>query len=76
VYGSEAEFVHGFYYQNTTNNPTLNGEQVPLDVWIPFESGNLFEVADPRPFFITSVQLYASGWDYDAYVTGVRLIVE
>jgi hypothetical protein len=76
VYGSEGEYVHGFYYQNTTNNPTLNGESVPVDVWIPFESGSLFEVADPRPFFITSIQIYASGWDYDAYVTGIRLIVE
>lgn len=76
VYGSEAEWVHGFYYQNLTNNPTINGEQVPLDVWIPFESGNLLETLNPRPFFITSLQIYASGWDYDADVTGIRLIVE
>lgn len=76
VYGSEAEWVHGFYYQNLTNNPTNNGEVVPHDVWIPFESKNLFETLEPRPFFITTFQIYASGWDYDAYVTGVRLIVE
>lgn len=75
-YGSEGEWVHGFYFQNTTNNPTLNGEQVPQDVWVPFESGNLFEIADPRPFVITSLQIYASGWDYDAYVSSIRLIVE
>jgi hypothetical protein len=75
-YGSEAEWVHGFYYQNVTNNPTVNGELVPQDVWVPFETGNLFEIADPRPFFITSLTIYASGWDYDAYVSGVRLIVE
>ncbi|MCX7840618.1 MAG: FecR family protein [Anaerolineae bacterium] len=76
VYGSEAEWVHGFYYQNITNNPTLNGEQVPQNVWIPYESGNLLEILDPRPFFITSLIVYASGWDYEAYVTGIRLIVE
>ncbi|MBI5304280.1 MAG: FecR domain-containing protein [Chloroflexi bacterium] len=76
VYGSEAEWVHGFYYQNTANNPTLNGEQVPADVWVPFESKNLFESLEPRPFFITTMQIYASGWDYDSYVSGVRLIVE
>ncbi len=75
VYGSEAEWVHGFYYQNLTNNPTGNGEQVPQGVWVPYESTNLFEI-DPRPFFITSIQIYASGWDYDAFVTGIRLIVE
>lgn len=75
-YGSEAEWVHGFYYQNTTNNPTNNGEKIPVDVWFPFESGNLFETLEPRPFFITTLQIYASGWDYDAYVSGIRLIVE
>ena len=76
VYGSEAEWVHGFYVQNVTNNPTHNGELVALGVWIPYESGNLLETLDPRPFFITSLQIYASGWDYDSYVTGIRLIVE
>ena len=75
-YGSEGEWVHGFYYQNLTNNPTNNGEQVPQDVWFPFESSNLFDVAVPRPFYITSLQIYASGWDYDAYVSNVRLVVE
>jgi hypothetical protein len=76
VYGSEAEWVHGFYYQNVANNPTLNGEQVMQNVWVPYESGNLMEMLDPRPFFITALMVYASGWDYEAYVTGIRLIVE
>lgn len=76
VYGSEAEWVHGFYYQNTANNPTNNGELVLSNVWLPYESGNLLETLDPRPFFITSIQVYASGWDYDSFVTGIRLIVE
>jgi hypothetical protein len=75
VYGSEAEWVHGFYFQNINNNPTNNGELAPQGVWVPYESTNLFEI-DPRPFFITSLQVYASGWDYDSYVTGVRLVVE
>jgi hypothetical protein len=75
-YGSEGEWVHGFYYQNLTNNPTVNGESVPQAVWVPFESSNLLELAEPRPFFITSLQIYASGWDYESYVTAVRLIVE
>ena len=75
-YGSEGEWVHGFYYQNLTHNPTANGEQIPQDVWFPFESSNLFDVSVPRPFYITSLQIYASGWDYDAYVSNVRLVVE
>ncbi|MBI4790418.1 MAG: FecR domain-containing protein [Chloroflexi bacterium] len=75
-YGSEGEWVHGFYYQNVFNNPTNNGELVPQDVWVPFESGNLFEIAEPRPFYITSLQIYASGWDYESWVSNVKLIVE
>lgn len=75
-YGSEGEWVRGFYIQNAFNNPTNNGEQISQDVWFPFESGNLFELADPRPFYITTVQIYASGWDYESYFTNVRLIAE
>ncbi len=74
--GSEVEWVHGFYYQNTTNNPTNNGEQIPVDTWYPFESGNLFETQKFTPFYITTLELYASGWDYESYVTNVRLVVE
>ncbi len=76
VYGSEAEWVHGFYIQNLTSNPTNNGELVFQDVWIPYESGNLFEMLDPKPFYITQLLFYASGWDYDSYISSVRLIVE
>lgn len=75
-YGSEAHWYHGFYYQNRDNNPTMNGEQVPLNVWVPYESENLLETLQPRPFRITSLQIYASGWDYDSLVSRVRLIVE
>ncbi len=76
AYGSEGEWVRGFYYQNTLANPTNNGEQIPVDVWVPFESGNLLELADPKPFIVTSLQIYASGWDYESYVSNVQLIVE
>lgn len=74
--GNDAEWVHGFYYQNDAKNPTNNGEMIPQDVWYPFETENLKDVLDPPPFYITSLQIYASGWDYDSYVTSVRLIVE
>jgi hypothetical protein len=74
--GSDAEWVHGFYIQNTTNNPTNNGELITSDVWFPFESGNLFDTLDPKPFYLISLQFYASGWDYESYVSGIRFIVE
>jgi len=75
-YGSEAHWYHGFYYQNRDNNPTMNGELVPRNVWVPYRSENLLETLQPRPFHITSLQIYASGWDYDSRVSRVRLIVE
>jgi hypothetical protein len=75
-YGSEAHWYHGFYYQNREDNPTMNGELVPLNVWVPYESENLLETLQPRPVRITSLQIYASGWDYDSRISRVRLIVE
>jgi hypothetical protein len=75
-YGSEAHWYHGFYYQNREDNPTMNGELVPLNVWVPYRSENLLEALQPRPFHITSLQVYASGWDYDSWVSRVRLVVE
>lgn len=75
-YGSDAEKVWGFYYQNTMNNQTNNGILVPLDVWYPFETQNLYDILDPKPYIITSLQIYASGWDYDAYVSNVHLNAE
>ncbi len=75
-YGSEGEWVHGFYYQNTLSNPTNNGEQIPVDTWFPYESGNLFELTSPTLFYVTSIQIYASGWDYESYISNVKLIVE
>jgi len=75
-YGSEAEWIHGFYYQNEANNPTQNGERVPRYVWNPYETDNLLETLDPPPFYIISLRIYASGWDYDSMVSEVGLIAE
>jgi hypothetical protein len=76
--GDEFEYLRGFYYQNDANppNPTKNGDQVPRDVWVPFETGNLLASLKPRPFRVLSVRVYASGWDYTSYVSGLQLIVE
>jgi hypothetical protein len=75
-YGSEAHWYHGFYYQNREGNPTMNGELVPLNVWVPYESENLLETLHPRPVHIASLQIYASGWDYSSQASRARLIVE
>lgn len=76
VDGNEHESVHGFYYQNDDQNPTNNGERIPQDTWVPYETGNLMEGLEQRPFRIVSLALYASGWDYEGDISSVKLTVE
>ncbi|MBI2845983.1 MAG: FecR domain-containing protein [Chloroflexi bacterium] len=75
-YGSPAHWYHGFYTQNDRGNPTLNGQLIPQGVWFPYEEPNLLRLMDPPPAFIHSIQIYASGWNYDALVSEVGLLVE
>jgi hypothetical protein len=75
VYGSRAEWLHGFYYQNRESNPTRNGELVPRNVWYPYVSPNLKEL-NPPPAKIILVDIFGSGWDFESLVSRVRLVVE
>jgi len=75
-YGSAAHWYHGFYCHNAQNNPTLNGEEIRCGVWYPYEERNLLEILEPLPFYIRSVQIYASGWNYDSLVAEIGLLVE
>jgi hypothetical protein len=76
AYDSEAEWVHGFYYQNADSNPTTYGELIQQDRWYIYESENLLEVMPIIPSRIVSIEVYASGWDYDSMVSEISLIVE
>jgi hypothetical protein len=76
VYGSEGQWTHGFYYQNTDNNPTMFGERIPQNVWFDYSSGNLLETIYPRPARLKYLLVYASGWDYESSVTDINLVVE
>jgi len=76
VKGGENFWVHGFYYQNDSHNPTANGDIIPKAIWYPYESPNLAQVLNPRPAQILSVQIYASGWDFESVASDVGLIVE
>ncbi len=75
-YGSATHWYHGFYCHNAQNNPTLNGEPIRCGVWYPYEETNLLEILEPTPFYITSIQIYASGWNYDSLVAEIGLLVE
>jgi hypothetical protein len=75
-YGSENQWVHGFYYTKKDTDPTANGEQIPKDTWWPYESENLLATLDPKPVTILSVRVYASGWDYDSLIRRISVTVQ
>jgi hypothetical protein len=75
VYGNDNHWTHGFYYQNVDRKPTQNGQRIPRNVWYSFEEPNLKEkLVNPRT--ITSIQVYASGWDYESLVSEIGIIAE
>lgn len=75
-YGSPAHWYLGFYTQNDSGNPILNGQLIPRGGWFPYEEPDLLKLMDPPPAFVNSIQIYASGWNYDALFTDVGLLVE
>lgn len=78
VGGSESTFRRGFYYQNSDRHPTTNGESVEQGVWIKRDGYDLFNrsTTDPRPVYIISIELAASGWSFESLATNVRLTAE
>ena len=54
----------------------MNGEGIRCGVWYPYEESNLLEILEPSPFYIRSVQIYASGWNYESLVAEIGVLVE
>ncbi len=76
MYGSEAEWVRGFYYQNFNNNPTQDGQEIPQGKWYFYESENLLDTFRISPRRIVRLRVYASGWSYESLVSDISLVVE
>ena len=80
TYGNDRFVTHGFYYMDPTQDwPIINGEKIPALVWFPYESGNLLnwpQLREAPPATVTSVSIYASGWEYDSMVTEVEFLAE
>jgi hypothetical protein len=76
IYGSENEWIQGFYYQNLNSNPTKNGQEIPQGKWYFYESENLLGVLSIKPQRIVWLRVYASGWNYESDVSQISLIVE
>lgn len=76
-YGSVGEWLMGFYYRNPGPyqvNPAF--QQVLPGVWISYQSPNLLEELDFPPVLVDRIEVYASGHDYESYVSNVQLIIE
>lgn len=72
--GGRQVWSHGFYYANPEDRPTDIAEQIPRGEWYPYVS-RLAELPD-RPAFIKSIEVLASGHDFDSMVGYLQLIVE
>lgn len=81
--GALQEYVQGFYYDS---NATLgypprcdtciqDHREINERVWYTFETGNLFSLisSSSRPAQILSVEFYASGHQYDLFVSEISL---
>ena len=71
---SERTAGYGFYYQNIMNNRTDDGTPVAPGQWVKFLTPDNFMTLSPPPRRILSVQIGASGWDYESLVTNVSLV--
>jgi len=77
INGNDNFWTHGFYFKDPTENwPILNGDKIPPFVWYPYESPNLMEKLEIKPALITSIRIYASGWDYQSMVSQVQLLAK
>jgi ferric-dicitrate binding protein FerR (iron transport regulator) len=72
--GGRPTWAHGFFYANPQNRPVPIGEQIAQGVWFPY-LGKLTDLAE-RPATINSIEILATGHDFDALVTEIKLLVE
>jgi len=77
AYGNGNSWSYGFYFKDPIANWQISdGEKTPHSVWYPYESPNLMEELDVKPALITSIRIYASGWDYQSMASQVQLLAK
>jgi hypothetical protein len=76
--GTPAFFVRGYYIQNDRGLPTTNGELVKGNEWVTKagEDGIQLSQISPPPQMIQSVEVLASGHDYDSEIQRMSLVIE
>jgi hypothetical protein len=77
AYGNENTVVRGLYVKNPDGLPVTNGVQVQAGQWLPLTL-DLFDekTASPRPAHLLWLEVESSGWDYEAFVTGIQVLAE
>ena len=79
VYGTDRQWRHGFYTGEPAPDWLLYPwtEQIPLESWQTYDSGNLIEtLAETPPALIKSLTIYASGHSFHAMATEVELLAQ
>jgi len=80
--GREHDWVRGFYHANwdglsVRDDEAYRGILIPQYSWHPFESDNLMlSLGDLRPAHLISLEIYASGHDYESMVSDVGVFVK
>jgi hypothetical protein len=72
--GGSYTWAHGFYISNPSNRPADIGEQITAGVWIPYRL-DMMQLKD-RPAYIGSIEVLASGHDFDSQVADIQLTAE
>lgn len=85
VNGVSREWFKGFYYhfnpqfdyyKSRCDSCYEDHQRLNEKVWYTYKTGNFFNIfsADSRPAFLTNVELYASGHQYDVFVSDIALL--
>jgi hypothetical protein len=70
--GDNQHWTHGFYCHNEHGFNIIRGTEIPCDTRRTFEVNLKHELDRPR--VIHRVTIYASGWDWDVYVSDLEMI--
>ncbi len=75
--GNPQHWYHGFYYTNPAGFPAPYADQIEQNVWFAYESPDLMALlGDNRPAFLESIEVYASGHDYQAELSEIQVVAE
>ena len=70
--GNQIDWSHGFFYMNTEQRPTPNGEEVHQGQWTVY-STDLMD-AEPKPAQILSIDVLGAGHTFAGMIANVSLV--